>query len=330
MENSPDNKVFGENIIDEKLVRKLCFGGVRSEYRCIAWRIIFQVIGLRKQLHMNEIEARQRKYISMATKMGCSWVKDADRYSMKDPMGKNGLMKLNGIYHYGKIGLPEKIAHQIDLDIKRIDPRYKTYSGIDISYMYYHILWLIARRRPQLGYVQGMADILVPFVLVFSDESVETAESNAYFCYARLLDEIQHNIIDLQAGMIKGVDLVLQTVDPDFHKFLKDIGLEIHMFAFRWFNCFFAREFKIPILLKVLDTVFASDNINESLLYFGVALLMRLKPVLIENTFSHNILLLQSIYQREWEEAEIELILSSAKFYRKVTSRQLIWSRFWD
>ncbi|KAG5859970.1 GTPase activating protein [Encephalitozoon hellem] len=330
MKDSPNNKVFGESIIDEKLVRKLCFGGVCSDYRCVAWRIIFQVVGLRRKSHANEIETRQRKYMGMAAKMGCSWPTDKDKYSVNEIIDKDCLTRPNGTYHYGNIGLHEKIAHQIDLDIKRIDPRYKTYADVDISYMYYHILWLIAQRRPQLGYVQGMADILVPFVLVFSHENIEKAESSAYFCYSRLLDEMQHNIIELQAGMIKGMDLILQTVDPDFHKFLKDIGLEIHMFAFRWFNCFFTREFKMPVLLKVLDTIFASDNISESLLYFGVALLMRLKPVLIENNFSYNILFLQSIYEREWEEAEIELVLSSAKFYRKVTSRQLIWSRFWD
>ncbi|ADM11441.1 uncharacterized protein Eint_041540 [Encephalitozoon intestinalis ATCC 50506] len=329
MVSSPDSKVFGENVIDEKLVRKLCFGGVRNKYRGVAWRILFQVVGLKKQFHREEVEVGHAKYAEMVARMGCSCQMGEYFYGGRDlNIDKSSLENLNKTKHHA-LKLPEKIVHQIDLDIKRIDLRYRTYLGVDISYMYYRVLWLIAYKRPLLGYIQGMADILVPFVFVFSHEDVERAESNAYFCYARLLDETQHNIMDLQTGMIKSLDFVLQMVDPDLHKFLKDIGLEIHMFAFRWFNCFFTREFKIPILLKVLDTIFSSDSINESLLYFGVALLMKFKPVLIENDFSHNILFLQSIYEQTWEEAEIELVLSSAKFYRKVTSKQLLWSRFW-
>ncbi|CAD25342.1 hypothetical protein [Encephalitozoon cuniculi GB-M1] len=328
MVSSPGSKVFGENAIDEKLVRKLCFGGVGSKYRGIAWKIIFQVVGLRKQLHTGEVEVKYSKYVKMVVKMGCSLTNGngcgGEGFDVDGsiPEGPDGM-------HYHKLALPEKIVHQIDLDIRRIDLRYRSYLGTDISYMYYRVLWLVAHKRPLLGYIQGMADILIPFILVFLNENAERAESNAYFCYARLLDEIQYNMVELQSGMIEGLDFVLQTVDPDFHKFLQEIGLEIHMFAFRWFNCLFVREFKVPILLKILDTIFASDSINESLVYFGVALLMKFKSTLVENDFSHNILFLQSIYDREWEEAEIELILSSAKFYRKVTSKQLLWSRLW-
>lgn len=322
---SPGGEIFGEDVIDEKLARKLCFGGVGRKYRGVAWRIIFQVVGLRRRTHEEEVEERHQKYIGMTKSMGSFCRKDPEICCMTARAG-GGDCRRSGEECYRPL-LPKKILHQIDIDIKRIDLGYRMYSGRDISYMYYRVLWLIAYRRPLLGYIQGMADILVPFVLVFSQENIERAESNAYFCYSRLLDETQHNMIELQAGMIRGLDLVLQIVDPDLHRFLKGIGLEMHMFAFRWFNCFFAREFRIPVLLKILDTIFASDSINESLLYFGAALLMRFKPVLVESDFAHNILFLQGIYEREWEEAEIELVLSSAKFYRKVTSGQLSWSQ---
>ena len=67
------------------------------------------------------------------------------------------------------------------------------------------------------------------------------------------------------------------------------------MFAFRWLNCFLLVSLSCPILYKILDTIFASDSINELLLYFAVALLISSKSVLFENDFSHNILFLQNI-----------------------------------
>ncbi|KAM0672045.1 GTPase activating protein [Ordospora colligata] len=313
-------QLFGNEVIDEKLLRDLCFGGIESKYRGIAWRVIFHIVGLRKRMHMKEIETKHMKYIEMASKIGyvCQGGYGAECKGCESK-------KDTDVMICGKkktLNVSKKIMHQIDIDVKRIDMKYRICLGMDISYVYYRVLLLVAYRRPTLGYIQGMADILVPFIVVFSQENSEKMESSAYFCYSRLLDEIQHNMTGLQVKMIKRLDAVIRTIDPDYHAFLKDVGIEMHMFAFRWFNCFFIREFKVPTIYKVLDTIFASDNICESLLYFGVALLMKFKNALIGNDFSHGILFLQNIYENEWEEAEIELMLSSAKFYRSVMSGQ--------
>lgn len=341
--DSPSNIMLNRKILDDKLLEKLCFGGVRDEYRPIVWRVIFQMVGLKQDVHEREIKSKDGKYFALlagtdSSIFGCVedrsrsgdvsvetssprifleslQVKDGSRSKMKRDLNIQGKLSINHRSKF-RLEISRKTIHQIDIDIKRIDSRHKIHLGADISFIYYHILSLVAYRRPSLGYVQGMADILVPFVLVFSHDDIATAESSAYFCYCRLLDEIQHNIIELQGPLIKKLDSAIEMADPDFHRFLREIGLETHMFAFRWFNCFFIREFKFPVLYKILDTIFASGSTNELLVYFAVALLMSFKPVLIENDFAHNVLFLQNIYEREWEDAEIELLLSSAKFYR--------------
>ncbi|KAH9411542.1 GTPase activating protein [Ordospora pajunii] len=313
-------QVFGNEVIDEKILRDLCFGGIESRFRGMAWRVIFRIVGLRKGMHMKEIEMKHMKYIEMASKIGYA-CQGGYGGECKGCAGRRDT-DVTGCGKKRVTSVSKKIMHQIDIDVKRIDMKYRIRLGTDISYVYYRVLLLVAYRRPTLGYIQGMADILVPFILVFSQENSEKMESSAYFCYSRLLDEIQHNIIGLQVKMIKKLETVVKIIDPSYHAFLKEVGIEMHMFAFRWFNCFFIREFKVPTIYKVLDTIFASDNICESLLYFGVALLMKFKNVLVGNDFSHGILFLQNIYENEWEEAEVELMLSSAKFYRNVMSGQ--------
>lgn len=213
--------------------------------------------------------------------------------------------------------LDEKTIHQIDIDIKRLEPELKIIDGIDVTPMYYHILGLIAYKRPSLGYTQGMADILAPFITTYTLENIETAESSAYLCFSMLLNEIQSNIIDLQYPLISMLDEALRLSDLNLHAYLKKIGLETHMFAFRWFNCLFIREFKLSSLLKVLDTIFSADNTINYLIYLGVGLLLKFKSVLLENDFSSNILFLQNLHEREWEEGEIEMLLASVNMYRK-------------
>lgn len=301
------SRILESKILDDKLVRRLCFGGVEGKYRALVWRVVLQIVGLRRDVYQDEVNIKNSRYLEI----------------LVSSLQKNNEEVRGRSRHNFEFQISKRVMHQIDIDIKRIDVKYKTHLGMDISYMYYNILSLVAYRRPSLGYIQGMSDILVPFILVFSQENMDTAESSSYFCYSRLLDEIQHNIIELQITQIRRLDSIIEIADPDFHKLLREMGLEIHMFAFRWFNCFFVREFKFPVLYKILDTMFASESTSELLLYFAVALLMSFKPVLAENDFSSSILLLQNMHEKEWEDAEIELLLSSARFYRKMVCEHL-------
>lgn len=296
--DSPMSKVLEQEYIEENIIRKICFGGIESKHRPFAWRIIFQTVGLKKGMYESYIKTQDIRYMYLLKR-------NIENKGETFPLGFN-------------LRISEKTKHQIDIDIKRLEPQFKIWKGTDISYMYYNILHLIATRRPCLGYIQGMADILVPFVLTFASENLLTAESSSYFCYTRLLDKIQYNIVSLQSRLICRLDRAIEHIDPEFYNFLKDLSLEIHMFAFRWFNCFFIREFKISDVYKILDTTFSFKDINEFLICFGVALVMNFKNVLTSNDFSKNIIFLQNLEEKLWEESEIEMILSSAKFYYNI------------
>ena len=67
---------------------------------------------------------------------------------------------------YCKYIIPESTYHQICIDVLRIPLKYRIINNVDYSYIYVNVLVLIAYRRPYLGYVQGMSDILIPFVLI--------------------------------------------------------------------------------------------------------------------------------------------------------------------
>lgn len=224
--------------------------------------------------------------------------------------------RLRLIYRY-PLEINSKILHQIHIDIKRLSQESKSVGDVDVSYMYYNILVLISHRRPSLGYIQGMADILVPFIVEFSRENITTAESSAYFCYSKLLDSIQDNITTLQGELLFLLSCRLEMIDPDMYSYLKRNKLEIHMFAFRWFNCLFIREFPYELYKRVFTTMLCYESLNDFLVYFGVSLILHFKSQLMIHDFGANIIILQNISTYEWSEKIVRDLLHTTSIYYK-------------
>jgi TBC1 domain family member 2 len=326
------NKALNGRAYNMQAVKALCQNGIPAEERARVWRAIFQTVHLRESCYREDIGAKDRRYQQLVRSIGEEEVAGMDMENMtgmnvaaagerqieKEKKGGgegagDRSTKLFFLVHE----ISEKVKYQIEIDIKRLDIKCRVLNGVDISRMYHNILSLIAQRRPSLGYVQGMADILAPFVILFVDEESSIAESSAYYCYARLMDRIQHNIISMQSELIHRFTLAVETADPGFYNHLRSSSIEVHMFAFRWFSCFFTREFRFPVLFKILDSLFMSEDINGSLLSLALALLMNFKAVLAANDFSSNILFLQNLGDREWEEAEVDMLLSAARLYHR-------------
>ena len=84
-------------------------------------------------------------------------------------------------------------------------------------------------------------------------------------------------------------------MDPPLHKLLvTNLGIESHLYTFRWFTTLFAREFMLPDVIRIWDTLFADTERKVFVLYFGVAMLMMIKDLLMNGDFTENLTLLQS------------------------------------
>ena len=95
------------------------------------------------------------------------------------------------------------------------------------------ILYIWAIRHPGSGYVQGMNDLVTPFIAVFVDEVVDCdfaeadtetvpgvllrdVEADCFWCLSRLLDGIQDNYTTTQPGIHRKIALledVIQRID---------------------------------------------------------------------------------------------------------------------
>lgn len=93
------------------------------------------------------------------------------------------------------------------MDIPRTHPEEALFRHPITQQCMERILYIWAIRHPASGYVQGINDLLTPFIIVFlsahvdepltgdlstlSEETLEGVEADSYWCFTKLLDNIQ-------------------------------------------------------------------------------------------------------------------------------------------
>lgn len=292
-------KTLSSNVIDISLFKKICYTGIPEEYRGISYLILLGVLPLNTFNFTAEMAKKKKMY------------------------------ELKRLFYNRNVSSSkelEKIKHQIDIDVLRINKDYRTSQQNDISYIYRNILLLTAFKKPFIGYAQGMADLIVPFSNMFSSLksntvnntnfeflSFESTEFISYYCVNSLLHRIQHNIYDLQGSPLKKVEIIVERADPQLYQHLKDSSLEMHMFCFRWFSCLFIREFEIETWYRIFDSMLSTE-ITEFIPFFGAALLLFYKDTVLKNDFATNILFMQNLNKENVTIENIEQMLGNVSY----------------
>ncbi|KAB5551910.1 hypothetical protein DKX38_009221 [Salix brachista] len=171
----------------------------------------------------------------------------------------------------------------IDKDVVRTDRALPFYDGDDnpnvnilrdilLTYSFYNF---------DLGYCQGMSDLLSPILFVMEDES------ESFWCFVALMERLGPNFNRDQNGMhsqlfalSKWMKLV-ELLDSPLHNYFKQNDCLNYFFCFRWVLIQFKREFeykKTMRLWEVLWTHYLSEHLH---LYVCVAILKRYRNKII-------------------------------------------------
>ncbi|KAJ3247268.1 GTPase activating protein [Chytriomyces hyalinus] len=105
-----------------------------------------------------------------------------------------------------------------------------------------------------LGYVQGMNDLLSPILAVMDDE-VE-----AFWCFVTWMKSKKSNFYRDQSGMhhqLHLLELLIRFIDPFLHAHLDRIDSTNLFCCFRWMLIVFKREFKFEQILTVWEAIWA-------------------------------------------------------------------------
>ncbi|CAI5514283.1 unnamed protein product [Closterium sp. Naga37s-1] len=152
---------------------------------------------------------------------------------------------------------------QISVDCPRTVPDVPFFQQTLMQTAIERVLYIWAIRHPASGYVQGINDLLTPFLTVFlseifegdidtwvvsklSEDTLLQVEADSYWCLSKLLDGIQDHYTFAQPGiqrLVFRLKELVRRIDEPVSRHMEEHHLEFLQFAFRWFNCLLIREF---------------------------------------------------------------------------------------
>ncbi|GAA96951.1 hypothetical protein E5Q_03625 [Mixia osmundae IAM 14324] len=293
--------------IDLTQLRKLAWSGVPDELRPAVWQLLLGYLP------------------GPATRRAAALSRKRQEYAEAVRLA----------FSRGEANLDPAIWHQIHIDVPRTNPGVRLWQFEATQKALERILYVWAIRHPASGYVQGINDLVTPFMQVFISSYIDAdpesydvsvlpahvlsaLEADSYWCLSKLLDGIQDNYIFAQPGIQRQVARLKELckrVDAPLAAHLEEHNVEFIQFAFRWINCLLMREMKVKNIIRLWDTYLAegTDAFSDFHLYVCLAFLVKWSDKLRSLDFQGIIMFLQSLPSTQtWTDTTIRLLLSEA------------------
>eukprot|EP01117_Protostelium_nocturnum_P011969 TRINITY_DN4381_c0_g1_i1.p1 TRINITY_DN4381_c0_g1~~TRINITY_DN4381_c0_g1_i1.p1 ORF type:complete len:660 (-),score=177.00 TRINITY_DN4381_c0_g1_i1:34-2013(-) len=163
-------------------------------------------------------------------------------------------------------------AHAIEKDVLRTDRNIEFYSDENRHHLQslHDILLTYVFFNYDLGYVQGMNELLSPILYVVEDESI------AFWCFKGLMDSFESNFHKDQNGMhtqLVQLSKLVQILEPDFYQFLNRQNCLNMFFCFRWVLIHFKREFSFDQIQRLWEVMWSRHLTANFHLFICVAIL---------------------------------------------------------
>ncbi|KAG0477700.1 hypothetical protein HPP92_012419 [Vanilla planifolia] len=294
-------------VILEKL-RELAWSGVPPYMRPQVWRLLLGYAPPNSDRRKGVLSRKRAEYIDSVSQF----------YDIPDSERSDDEISM---------------LRQITVDCPRTVPDVTFFQQAQVQKSLERILYTWAIRHPASGYVQGINDLVTPFLIVFlqeylegnmenwsvshlSSQTISDIEADCYWCLSKLLDGMQDHYTFAQPGIQRLVfklkDLV-RRIDEPVSRHMEEQGLEFLQFAFRWFNCLLIREIPFHLVTRLWDTYLAEgDSLPEFLVYVSASFLLTWSDKLQKLEFQEMVMFLQHLPTQNWTHHELEMVLSRA------------------
>ena len=135
--------------------------------------------------------------------------------------------------------------------------------------------------NPQnLGYVQGMSDLLSPLYAIFQDDAV------AFWAFCNFMTRMNRNFVRSQAGMrsqLSTLDQLVQILDPQLYLHLQTADSTNFFFFFRMLLVWYKREFEWTDILRLWEGLWTDYLSSQFHLFIAVAILEKHRDVIMEH-----------------------------------------------
>nr|GMC64442.1 TBC1 domain family member 15-like [Ipomoea batatas] len=257
-------------VLDPKALRKRIFyGGVEHNLRKEVWAFLLGY-------HSYDSTYAEREYLVSVKKSEYETIKNQWKSISREQAKRFTKFR-------ERKGLIEK-------DVVRTDRTLPFYDGdenLNVNLLH-DILLTYSFYNFDLGYCQGMSDLLSPILYVMEDES------ESFWCFVALMERLGPNFNRDQNGMhsqLFALCKLVELLDSPLHNYFNQKDCLNYFFCFRWILIQFKREFefeKTMRLWEVLWTHYLSEHLH---LYVCVAVLKRYRSKIIGEQMDFDTLL---------------------------------------
>ncbi|KAJ5657605.1 GTPase-activating protein GYP7 [Penicillium longicatenatum] len=134
--------------------------------------------------------------------------------------------------------------------------------------------------NPDLGYVQGMSDLLAPLYAVMQDDAV------AFWAFVGFMDRMEQNFLRDQSGMrsqLLALDHLVQLMDPQLYLHLQSADSTNFFFFFRMLLVWYKREFQWGDVLRLWETLWTDYYSSSFHLFIALAILEKHRDVIMDH-----------------------------------------------
>ncbi|XP_028935275.1 TBC1 domain family member 15 isoform X1 [Ornithorhynchus anatinus] len=175
----------------------------------------------------------------------------------------------------------------IEKDVYRTDRTNKFYEGQDNPglILLHDILMTYCMYDFDLGYIQGMSDLLSPVLYVMENEV------DAFWCFVSYMDQVHQNFEEQMQGMktqLIQLSALLHFLDSGFCSYLESQDSGYLYFCFRWLLIRFKREFSFPDILRLWEVMWTELPCQNFHLLLCCAILESEKQQIMEKHFGFN------------------------------------------
>ncbi|KAM8892950.1 TBC1 domain family member 15 isoform 1-T2 [Spinachia spinachia] len=175
----------------------------------------------------------------------------------------------------------------IEKDVNRTDRSNHFYEGIDNPglVLLHDILMTYCMLDFDLGYVQGMSDLLSPILYVME------SEVDAFWCFVSFMDQMHRNFEEQMQGMktqLIQLGTLLRLLDLSFWNYLESQDSGFLYFCFRWLLIRFKRELSFHDVLRLWEVMWTGLPCDNFHLLVCCAILDSEKQKIMEENYGFN------------------------------------------
>ncbi|XP_070075073.1 small G protein signaling modulator 1 isoform X2 [Drosophila takahashii] len=172
--------------------------------------------------------------------------------------------------------------HRIEKDVQRCDRNYWYFANENLDKLR-NVISTYVWEHLDVGYMQGMCDLVAPLLVIFDDESL------SYSCFCKLMERMIENFpsggaMDMHFANMRSL---IQILDSEMYELMDSNGDYTHFyFCYRWFLLDFKRELIYDDVFAVWEVIWAAKHVASShfVLFLALALLETYRDIILSNS----------------------------------------------